>query len=165
MITAVVNASHPRLLFWNSRAAGPSDFVVAVSFHFRFSTPLLCALAWLARAADLPAWRNQETGARFEAQPVEALGPYALFGPEAKTNRVLKFRALSADDCVRFHRATASRPPRATRWAEAQGSLTRALFGCVQAAANGNHAPADRAELPKPELLLIYFSHVPCAVA
>ena len=99
--------------------------------------PLAGALASLAGAADLPSWRNA-AGVRFQASPVEALGPYALFGPEAATNRVLKFRALSADDCVRFHRAVAPRPPRAARWAEAQGMLTRELLGHVRAVAEWN---------------------------
>lgn len=118
--------------------------------------PLLGALAPVAGAADLPGWRSA-TGGRFQASPVGALGPYALFSREAATNRVLKFRALSADDCVLFHRAVAPRPPRAARWAEAQGVLTRELLGHVRAVAEWNRAPDDVAALPEPELLLIYF--------
>src|SRR5688572_16296876 len=151
-------ASQLGAVAWNYRASDTSDFALTMPLHRWFSASLFLALACLVCAADadLPEWRNG-TGTRFHARPVEALGPYALFGPEAKTNRLLKFRALSTDDCVRFHQAVAPRPPRADRWVEAQGVLTRDLLGCVRAVAEGNSAPDDLAALPEPELLLIYF--------
>jgi hypothetical protein len=133
-----------------------SDFALTVQLHRWFSVSFVGTLASLAVAADLPTWRNA-MGVRFQASPIEALGPYALFGPEATTNRMLKFRALSADDCVRFHQAIASRPPRAAHWADARGVLTRELLGHVRAVAEWNRAPDDVATLPEPELLLIYF--------
>jgi hypothetical protein len=139
---------------------------LTVQLHHWFSAGWFGALVSLASAvetgASLPEWRN-DRGERFRAPPVEALGPYALFGAEAKTNRLVKFRALSADDCVRFHRAVAPRPPRAARWTDAQGALTRELLGRVRPVAEGNRAADDLAALPEPELLLIYFhtSHAP----
>lgn len=119
---------------------------------------LCAALAAGALGADtdLPEWRNAR-GNRFRAPPVEALGPYALFGSEAGTNRLVKFRALSIEDCLRFHRAVALHPSRAARWGEAQGALTRELVGRVRGVAEWNRAPDDLAGLPEPELLLIYF--------
>jgi hypothetical protein len=115
-------------------------------------------LVSLAAAAEggLPEWRNH-LGERFCAPPVEALGPYALFGAEAKTNRMVKFRVLSTDECLRFHQAIAPRPVRAARWTEAQGGLTRELLGRIQPVDEGNRASDDLASLPEPELLLIYF--------
>jgi hypothetical protein len=123
-----------------------------------FSGALFPSLACLAGDADpgLSKWRN-ERGHVFEARPVEALGPYALFGPEATTNRLVKFRALNADDCLSFHRAVSPRPPRAARWVDAQGALTRELLSCVRPVADANRTPDDLAALPEPELLLIYF--------
>lgn len=134
--------------------------VVSVQLHHWILAGWIGVLVSLASAtevgAGLPEWRI-DRGNRFRASPVEALGPFALFGPEAGTNRLVKFRALSAEDCVRFHRAIASRPLRAARWTEAQGVLTRELPGRIRPVAEGNSAPDDLASLPEPELLLIYF--------
>lgn len=144
---------------WNYRVADTSDFTLPVQLHHWFSAGWFSVLVSFASAdvgAGLPEWRNHR-GARFRAPPVEALGPFALFGAEAKTNRLIKFRALSADECVIFHRAVAPRPPRAARWTEAQGMLTRELLGRVRAVAEGNRASDDPAPLPEPELLLICF--------
>lgn len=114
------------------------------------------AAAETRASAGLPEWRNAQ-GARFHASPVEALGPFALFGPEAPSNRLLKFRALSEEQCVNFHRAVTSRPPRAAHWADAQGTLTRELLGRVQAVTEANGTAPAVGSLPEPELLLIYF--------
>lgn len=111
-------------------------------------------LAPLAGAADLPEWRHARSGP-FRAAPVAAAGPYALFGPEAAANRVVRFGALSAEDCVRFHRTVMRLPLRAARWTEAQGALTRELVGRAQPVADAA-GPTDFALLPEPELLLIY---------
>jgi len=131
---------------------------VTVQLHGWFSAGCFGLLVSLANGADvgLPEWRNH-VGERFRAAPVEALGPYALFGEEAKTNRMVKFRVLSADERVRFHQAIGLRPVRAARWTEAQGVLTRELLGRVRAIADENRASDDLASLPEPELLLIYF--------
>jgi hypothetical protein len=145
---------------WNSRAPDTSDFPLTAQFKHWLSASLFGALASLASSAPvgdgLPEWRNAG-GMLFRAHPVEALGPYALFGAEAKTNRLLKFRSLTAEDCVRFHLAVAPRPTRAVRWTEAQGLLTRELLGRVRAVAEWNRATDDLTALPEPELLLIYF--------
>ncbi len=145
---------------WNHLAADTSDFALIVRLHRWFSVGCFGAVVSFASAADdggaLPEWRN-DRGQRFEAPPVEALGPFALFGAEAKTNRLLKCRALSAEDCVRFHHAVAPRRPRAVRWADAQGALTRELLGRVRAVAEWNGPTIDPVALPEPELLLIYY--------
>ncbi len=119
---------------------------------------VLCALGGgaLAFAAEPADWRNAK-GVRFRAEPVAALGPYALFSAEAAANRVVRFGAMSAEDCVRFHRAVAPRPPRAARWADARGALTRELADCLQGVAGADGAPSTVADLPEPELLLIFF--------
>ena len=105
--------------------------MLTIQLHHWLPAGWLAALVLASAAAvdvGLPEWRN-DRGEYFRAPPVEALEPYALFGAEAKTNRLVKFRALSADECVRFHQAVAPRPPRAARWTEAQGILQ---IKCVQ---------------------------------
>lgn len=148
---------------WNHCAAVTSDFLLTLQLHHWVSAGCFSALVSLASAVDVgfPEWRN-DRGEQFRATPVEALGPFALFSVEAKTNRLLKFRVLSAADCVRFHHAIASRPPRAARWTEAQGMLTRELVGRIRPVADWDRASGDLASLPEPELLLIYF-HTPHA--
>jgi len=118
---------------------------------------LLCVLA-LASAQLAPAkieeWKDPQ-GNTFKAEPVEALGPLALFRTPAGTGRRLLWRTLSMADCVRFNEQAGNKPEPATRWIDARGELTGRLRGHVSALNNVNFITADLATRPEPQLLIV----------
>ncbi|WP_414662322.1 PA14 domain-containing protein [Horticoccus sp. 23ND18S-11] len=107
-------------------------------------------------AAATAEWKDTK-GGTFRGEPVEALGPLAVFRTGGTTSKFLPMRALSPEDCVRFHAATAGRPPRAERWSEAQGEATRELVGRLLRTDNRQAGPVDLSALPEPELLIAVF--------
>ncbi|MBI5770773.1 MAG: hypothetical protein HZA93_23550 [Verrucomicrobia bacterium] len=119
---------------------------------------LLCALAGLVRAADpvMTEWRDAK-GATFKGEPIEAMGPLALFRTGATSSRFVPMTALSAEDCVRFYRTIAARPPRAAKWNEAKGRATAEFIGRLLRSEKGALKPVDLAVQPEPELLLVFF--------
>jgi len=101
-------------------------------------------------------WRDAK-GAPFRGEPVEAMGPLALFRTGATSSKFVPMPALTSDECVRFHRAIANRPARAARWSEAKGKATSEFVGRLLRVENRELQPVDLTALPEPELLLVFF--------
>ena len=116
---------------------------------------VLFALAFATARAAAPEWKDTK-GATFRGEPVEVVGPMALFRTGAISSKFLPMRALSPEDCVRFYQAIAARPPRAERWSEAQGELTRELVGRLTRTESGKQRPVNMADLPEPELVVAF---------
>ncbi|MEY2880613.1 MAG: hypothetical protein RLZZ15_2993 [Verrucomicrobiota bacterium] len=126
----------------------------------RFSALLffLLTLASRAGAADgaMTEWKDAK-GATFKGEPIEAMGPMALFRTGAVSSRFVPLSALSAEDCVRFYRATAGRPARAEKWSDAQGRATGDFVGRLMRVEGGQLRKVDQTTLPEPEMLLVFF--------
>jgi hypothetical protein len=125
----------------------------------RFLLPVLFCVAGCLAASAAPAslaWKDT-TGASFKGEPVEALGPLAMFRTGPISSKFLPMRMLSAEDCVRFHQAIAGRPPRAARWSDAQGLASREFVGRLQQGDRGQLRSFDFTRVPEPELLIVLF--------
>jgi hypothetical protein len=109
--------------------------------------------------AKMSSWKDAQ-GASFRAEPVEALGPFAVFRKSRTSGGFFRLQALSPADCLRFYEETAARPARAASFAQAQGEATRELPGHVLRLQNGQLLPADLSGQPEPEVLVVlYGSH------
>lgn len=113
-------------------------------------------LAYTPLEAKSSEWKDTQ-GAQFKAEPTEIFGPFALFKTGYTTGRRVLLRGLSADDCVRFHRETATRSPRARSWAQAKGVATKEVIGRALRVQEGKLVPADLTARPEPEILLLFF--------
>jgi hypothetical protein len=102
-------------------------------------------------------WKDAK-GATFKGEPVEALGPLAMFRTGATSSRFLPMHILSPDDCLRFHHAIAHRAPRAEKWSEAKGEASRECIGRLQHTEKDRLVPFDFSKVPEPELLLGVFA-------
>ena len=117
------------------------------------------SLSPLSLSAKPSAWQDL-AGTKFRGEPVEVLGPFALFKTSLTSGRRVFLRGLAPEDILRFHAEIAKRPARATRWSEAKGVATSDLIGHVLKVENQTLVPADLSDVPEPELLLvIYGSH------
>ena len=110
-----------------------------------------------ANAAPATSEWKDNTGATFKGEPVEALGPLALFRTGPVSSKFLPMRVFSAEDCVRFHQAIANRPARAPRWSEAKGQASGELIGRLQQLNKGQLRAFDFASVPEPEMLIGLF--------
>ncbi len=122
---------------------------IAATLLFTMSLPALATAA----ASE---WKDQK-GATFRAEPIEALGPLAMFRTGPISSRFLPMRALSPEDCLRFHQAIASRPARASRWSDAKGHASGEFIGRLQRSEKGQLKPFDFTTVPEPELLILLF--------
>ncbi len=138
----------------------PTAFPLRVALRAIVSTAaILVSFSPLPLSAKPSAWQDL-AGAKFRGEPVEVLGPLALFKTSSTSGRRVLMRGLAPEDILRFHREIASRPARAARWADAKGAATSDLIGHVLRVENQELVPADLSSLPEPELLLaIYGSH------
>lgn len=70
-------------------------------------------------------------------------------------------RALTVEECQRFHQAIARRPVRAGRWADAKSEATRQLIGTTLQFDSKERKliPADLASLPEPDLLVVFYGY------
>lgn len=114
---------------------------------------LLPISAVALRAAPAASEWKDGKGVTFRGTPIETLAGFALFRTGAFSSRFLALHTLSPEDCVRFHQATASRPPRATRWSDAKGEASADFIGRLLHAQNKS---LDFTKIPEPELLLIF---------
>ncbi|MSU49064.1 MAG: hypothetical protein EXS37_08280, partial [Opitutus sp.] len=121
-------------------------------FLLIFLTTLGCVRA--APAAS--EWKDHK-GATFRGEPVEALGPLALFRIGSNSSRFLPMRIFSPEDCVRFYQAIAGRPARADRWSDAKGQASGELIGRLQIAERGQLQAFNFTAVPEPELLIVLF--------
>ncbi len=119
----------------------------------------IVAFAPLPLAAKFSTWAVANEPA-FRAEPIEVLGPFALFNPSANRGRRVLLRGLAGEDCRRFARETAERPPRAADWSQARGSITGELRDQVQRVQGKELVAASLAGRPEPEIIVVlYGSH------
>jgi hypothetical protein len=128
-----------------------------------FSAAALLAVVTFLAPASLTAknteWKDL-SGAHFKGEPVEVLGPFALFKTSLTTGRRVLLRGLAPADILRLHEIIAERPARAATWADAKGAATRDVVGNAMVVKNKELVPADLTQEPEPELLLVlYGSH------
>lgn len=116
----------------------------------------LCAFGAHAAAPETPSWKDHK-GATFRGEPIEVIGPLAMFRTGSLSSRFLPLRVLSAEDCVRFHLAIAGRPPRAERWQDARGQASSEFVGRLLRSESRQLRPVDFASVPEPELLILLF--------
>ncbi|ATC65069.1 hypothetical protein CMV30_14480 [Nibricoccus aquaticus] len=122
----------------------------------------LLALTFFATFPTAPAraksseWQDL-AGTKFKGEPVEVLGPFALFKTSLTTGRRMMLRGLAPDDILRLHHEISARPARAATWANAKSPATSDLLGRVFTVENQKLVPADLSRLPEPELLLVLF--------
>jgi hypothetical protein len=124
----------------------------------RALVPLLLLLSALSHAAapETPKWTDHK-GATFRGEPVEILGPLAMFRTGAFSSRFLPLRVLSPEDCVRFHQAIAGRPPRANQWLDARGQASSEFIGRLLRSEQRQLRELNFRSLPEPELLILLF--------
>lgn len=112
----------------------------------------------ICAAAPAPQEWKDAKGATFKGEPVEVLGPLAMFRTGAASSRFLPMQALPPADCLRFYQAIAHRAPRAEKWSEAQGEASRECIGRLQRAEKDKLVAFDFSKVPEPELLLGVFA-------
>lgn len=106
--------------------------------------------------AKIEEWKDPQ-GNTFKAEPVDALGPFALFRTPTGAGRRLPWRALSPADCVRFDEQAGSKPKIAPHWADATGQLTGRLRGTLREFAGVSLVQADLTNRPEPQLLIVFY--------
>src|SRR3954465_351934 len=87
---------------------------------------LLTAGTIMSPSSRAGEWRDAK-GAVFKGEPVEVVGPLAVFYAGRSEWRTVKLSALSPEDCRRFQQAIAKQPARAARWKDARSSATGQL--------------------------------------
>src|SRR5688572_12314315 len=116
-----------------------------------FATGLLVIpVPALAKASK---WSDGK-GGTFRGEPVQVLGPFALFQDSGHGRRV-RLRSLSEEECRRLYAEVAARPPRNASFASAQSAATGDLVGRVRRVEREALVPADLSGMPEPELLLV----------
>ena len=104
-------------------------------------------------------WRDTQ-GNVIKAEPVEVLGPFALFRDGATRGQRMLLRGLAEEDCRRFYTETQAAGVRADKMSEATGWLTRSLRGSLRQVVGEDLVEADLREIPEPEILIVlYASH------
>ena len=111
----------------------------------------------LSLEAKSSKWTDAQ-GATFRGEPIEALGPFALFKTGGANGRVQPFRALKPEEYPRFHAETSVRPAIAARWADAKGSITRELLGNTFELKGDELVPAALANRPEPAVIIVLFA-------
>ncbi len=107
-------------------------------------------------AAKMEKWTDLD-GNRFRGEPIEIVGPFALFRTGPHSGSRVPLHLLSPEDCVRFYEAVRDKPPRAADWSQATGSLSRELLTRVQRVRDGRVVAADLKGRPEPEFFIIFF--------
>lgn len=127
-----------------------------LSFRLVLVSVLLPACAVFGADPAPQEWKDAK-GGTFKGEPVEVIGPLALWRTGSLSSKFAPLSTLSPEDCVRFYQATAGQPPRAGRWSEAKGRATAEFIGRLQRRKDGKLQPADLSNLPEPELMLVVF--------
>ena len=118
---------------------------------------LACSLSLEAKPSD---WTNV-LGNSFKGEPLQALGPMALFRTSSGGVRWELFRSLSVETIQRFHRETKLADP-VSRWANTKADATAELVGrASHLGADGKWAKADFTKVPEPQLLLVLYGPRP----
>ena len=117
-----------------------------------------CALLAAGAQAKISTWTDA-AGNSFKAEPVEVLGPFALFKTGAAQGHRVLLRGLPEAECRRFAAETAAHAPRAARWSDARGAVTAELRGRVKRVAGPDKLePVDLGSRPEPELMVLLFA-------
>lgn len=130
--------------------------------RFAFLTSYIAILAGFGlpvtgRAAG-EEWKDTQ-GNSFRAEPIESLGPLALFRTSRSTGRMLAWRFLAPADCVRFYERTHNKPARADDWAQARGDISLEMAGNVSRVQGEGLIPAELKGRPEPEFFILFFAN------
>ena len=93
-------------------------------------------------------------GNKIEAEPVEALGPLAIFD----NGGIVPFNMLAPEDCVRFYQSTKSHPERATDWSAGTSKVTEEFIGRVFKYDGDKLVADDLKGRPEPELYMVFYA-------
>ena len=99
-------------------------------------------------------WKDAK-GATFTGDPLEVLGPWALFKTGPLSGRRVFLHTLSPTDCQRVYHDVSSWPSPAAKWSEATGAVTKDVIGHVLQLKGKTLVPADLTGMPEPELVLL----------
>ena len=123
----------------------------------RILVACLAALAsTLPTFAEMGEWKDAQ-GNAFTGEPVEALGPFALFRTPAGAGRRQPWRARPPQASGRLESQIGSKAEPATRWSDATGELTGRLRGYLRALHEVSTLTADLNGLPEPQLLIVLY--------
>ena len=104
-------------------------------------------------------WQDLQ-GNVIKGEPVDVLGPFALFRDGATRGNRMLLRGMAEADCLRFYAETADQGARADRFSDATGLVTRGLRGSVMRVVGEDLVNADLTQIPEPEVLIVlYASH------
>ncbi len=123
--------------------------LLRIAWALALSSALICP-------AKIQDWKDSQ-GKSFKAEAVEAYGPFALFRTANGAGIRLPWRALPAEECVRFEEQAEAKTPAAARWADATGLLTGRLRGHLRYFEEVTLAIADLGALQEPELLIVFY--------
>jgi hypothetical protein len=114
---------------------------------------LACSLSLEAKPSE---WTNV-LGNSFKGEPLQALGPMALFRTSSGGVRWELFRSFSVETIQRFYREAKLADP-APRWADTKAAATAELVGrASHLGADGKLAKVDFTNVPEPQLLLVLY--------
>lgn len=139
-----------RFDYWSPNPTPPMRLpLLRVTWALALSSALLAS-------AKLEDWKDPQ-GATFKAEPVELLGPFALFRTSSDGGRRLPLRALSLADCVRVHQQLGNKAEAAAKWSDATGELTGRLRGFLRRYEGISLLPVDMANWAEPRLLFVFY--------
>ena len=140
----------------------PSPMKTLRSIHL-FVHCLLLTLsgAGLNLAAKSSEWKDVQ-GTSFKGEPVEVIGPFAIFRTSTGSGQRMLLRGMPAEECLRFFNEISRRPALAEQCSAAKGAATNELIGRTLRFRYEDKKliPADLSLIPEPQLLLVlYGSH------
>ena len=115
---------------------------------------LLPPLAALRAAA--PEWKDAK-GATFRGDPVEVVGPMALFRTGSVSTRFVPTRAMSPEDCVCDSIRQSPDARRAGALERGEGRGDGGPRGKLKRSDNRELKPIDFAQTPEPEMIIAVF--------
>jgi hypothetical protein len=124
---------------------------------FTFWTCCLIVLASCTFAVAAEEWTDVQ-GNKFRGEPVEVLGPLALFRTSKAGGIKPAWRFLTQESCVRFYEKVKDKPARATDWMQAQSSISHALIDKVKRVQDDKLVDADLKGRPEPEFFILFFA-------
>ena len=107
--------------------------------------------------AAVEEWKDTQ-GASFRGEPVESLGPLALFQTKGGGGRPLAWRFLAPADIARFYEQTKGRAARADDWSQARSLISEEIAGRVSRVRDGKLVPAETKGAPEPEFYVLFYA-------
>lgn len=112
-----------------------------------------CSLSLEAKTSD---W-SDILGNSFRGEPLQVLGPMALFRTSSGGTKWVLLRSLSTETIQRFYREARVSEP-APRWADTKADAAVELVGrASHIGADGKMAKADFTKVAEPQLLLVLY--------